>query len=168
MRATRKTVVGVMGPGAGASARDLALAEELGAAVAKAGFVLLTGGRCAGVMEAASRGAKSIPGSVTVGILPGRSGGESPYVDVAVFTGMGDARNAINVLSSDVVVVCGEGGPGTASEAALALKASKPLVLLGCDATARAFFQRLDPSVRVVETPEEVLAQVSVLVRNAS
>jgi hypothetical protein len=32
----------------------------------------------------------------------GRGDGVSPFVDVAVFTGMGAARNALNVLSSDV------------------------------------------------------------------
>ncbi|CAK6693479.1 hypothetical protein [Synechococcus sp. CBW1107] len=43
---------------------------------------------------------------------------------------MGQARNVINVLSADVVVVCGGGGPGTASEAAHALNAGRPLILL--------------------------------------
>ena len=47
----------------------LAAAEELGALLADAGFVVLTGG-LGGVMEAASRGARSRLG-VTVGILPG-------------------------------------------------------------------------------------------------
>jgi predicted Rossmann-fold nucleotide-binding protein len=45
-------------------------------------------------------------------------------------TGLGDARNAINVLSSHVVVAL-PGGPGTVSEIALALKAGRPVVLLG-------------------------------------
>ena len=47
-----------------------------------------------------------------------------------VFTGMGQARNVINVLSADVGVVCGGGGPGTASEAAHALNGGRPLILL--------------------------------------
>ncbi|MEA5422039.1 hypothetical protein VB777_02360 [Synechococcus sp. CCY9202] len=42
----------------------------------------------------------------------------------------GQARNVIKVLSADVVVVCGGGGPGTASEAAHALNDRRPLILL--------------------------------------
>jgi hypothetical protein len=45
---------------------------------------------------------------------------------------MGDARNAINVLSSDVVIAL-PGGAGTLSEVALALKAGKTVVALGWD-----------------------------------
>jgi uncharacterized protein (TIGR00725 family) len=157
---SRRLVVGIMGAGEGARAEDLALAERLGELVARQGWVVLTGGRAVGVMDAASRGAKGVDGSLTVGVLPSGVGGVSRHVDLALFTGMGDARNAINVLSSDVVVTCGAGGPGTASEAALALKAGRPLVLLGPTAEAAAFFAALDPTVEVAQTPEEVVALV--------
>ena len=43
---------------------------------------------------------------------------------------MDNARNNINILSSDVVIACGYGGSGTASEIALALKSGKPVILL--------------------------------------
>ena len=101
---------------------------------------MLTGGRAEGVMGAAAAGAKEIAGSLTLGILPGERGGEGPDIDVAVFTGMGEARNAINVLSSDVVVACGADGAGTLSEIALALKAEKPVILLDPPAHARELF----------------------------
>ena len=70
-----------------------------------------------------------------VGLLPddGRrrhDPGATAPLDVALFTGLGQGRNVINALSSDVLVVCGAGGPGTAAEAAHALKAERPLVLL--------------------------------------
>jgi hypothetical protein len=42
---------------------------------------------------------------------------------------MGSARNYINVLTSEVIVACGAGGAGTASEIALALKSNKFVVL---------------------------------------
>jgi hypothetical protein len=132
-----------MGAGDGASAGLLELAEALGEAVARRGWVLLTGGREAGVMHAASRGAKRIDGSLTVGVLPDETGCASPFVDLAIFTGMGNARNAINVLSSDVVIAVGAGGPGTASEVALALKSGKPVVLLAPTPEAEAFFRSL-------------------------
>lgn len=120
-----------------------AAAHELGRLIAERGWVLLTGGRPLGVMAAACAGAKQVPGSLTLGILPDSSGGESPDLDVAVFTGMGDARNEINVLTSDVVVACGVEGPGTTSEVALALKAGKPVILVGASSEAGAFFRTL-------------------------
>jgi predicted Rossmann-fold nucleotide-binding protein len=43
---------------------------------------------------------------------------------------LGDGRNIINILSSDVVVAL-PGSTGTLSEIALALKNQKPLYLLG-------------------------------------
>jgi uncharacterized protein (TIGR00725 family) len=119
----RRPVIGVMGAN-NPSHSALEAAGRLGRLVAEAGWVLLTGGRPAGVMEAANAGAKAVTGSLTIGILPSDPDGPvSRYVDVAVFTGLGDARNAVNVLSSDVVVACGVEGPGTASEVALAIKA---------------------------------------------
>jgi uncharacterized protein (TIGR00725 family) len=133
---------------------SLAAARELGALVAERGWIVLTGGRAEGVMAAASSGAKQIAGSVTIGILPGASGGAGPDVDIAIFTGMGEARNAINVLTSDVIVACGVEGPGTVSEVALALKAEKPVVLLGASATARQLFADLTGRVRPLEAAE--------------
>jgi uncharacterized protein (TIGR00725 family) len=54
----------------------------------------------------------------------------SRYIRVPILTGMGSARNTINVLSSRVVVAC-HGGAGTISEIALALKHGKPVILFG-------------------------------------
>jgi uncharacterized protein (TIGR00725 family) len=137
----RKPVVGVMG-GGDVSAEVYALAERLGSLIAGRGWVLLNGGRDVGVMAASAKGAREVGGTV-IGILPGRDGVEaSPDLDFAIVTGLNDARNLINVLSSDVVVAC-PGGAGTLSEVALALKNHKPVVLLGpaSDRTAEAFFR---------------------------
>jgi uncharacterized protein (TIGR00725 family) len=124
-----RTVVGVMG---GAIASDEAIdhAYRSGRSVAEHGWVLLNGGRNAGVMEASARGAGEA-GGLVVGILPGdTTTGVAAGVDIAIPTGMGDARNAINVLASHVVVAL-PGGPGTVSEVALALKAGRNVVMLG-------------------------------------
>ena len=51
--------------------------------------------------------------------------------------------------AADRVVICGAGGPGTASEAAHAIKAGKPLFLLQTPAPSTQFFQSLDAHVRV-------------------
>jgi uncharacterized protein (TIGR00725 family) len=142
---------------------SLDAAYRLGELVAAAGWALLTGGRPAGVMEAVCAGAKSVPGSLTIGILPtGPDGPVSDHVDVAVFTGMGEARNAINVLSSEVVVACGVEGPGTASEVALALRAGRPTVLLAPGPAASAFFRTVagPGTLHEAGTPEAVVALI--------
>jgi uncharacterized protein (TIGR00725 family) len=88
--------------------------------------VLVCGG-LGGVMEAACRGAKDA-GATTLGILPGLSRDEAnAWVDVAVPTGMGEARNALVVRAADAIVAVG-GEFGTLSEIALALKAGKSVV----------------------------------------
>jgi len=127
---THRIVVGVMGPSS-CDPDTAAAARALGRGVAARGAVLLTGGR-GGVMEAAAEGARAA-GGLTVGVLPGAGPDEThtnAFIDVALFTGVGEARNWINVCSSDVVIAVG-GGFGTLSEIALALKARKPVVLLG-------------------------------------
>src|ERR687898_2512157 len=153
----RRPVIGIMGAG-NPTDWSLAAAGELGRLLAERGWIVLTGGRPEGVMAAAFAGAKQIPGSVTLGILPGASGGEGPDVDIAVFTGMGEARNAINVLTSDVIVACGVEGPGTASEVALALRLGRPTVLLAAAPAASAFFRTIAGRgmLHEVQTPESV------------
>jgi len=104
-------------------------AYTLGALIANQGWILLNGGRESGVMKASAKGA-SDQGGLTIGILPGSNPQEaSQYIRIPIVTGLGNARNCINVLSSDVVVAC-PGGMGTLSEIALALKCGKPVILL--------------------------------------
>lgn len=105
-----------------------ALASEVGAGLARAGFTLVTGGEF-GAMEAASRGAHEAGGTV-VGLLPGtdRAGGNR-YSDITVATGVGYARNLSVVSSADVVVAVG-GEWGTLSEIGLAGVVGRPVVLL--------------------------------------
>jgi uncharacterized protein (TIGR00725 family) len=117
-----------VGPGE-AGLEELALAEEVGAAVALARCGLVCGG-LGGVMEAACRGARS-HGGLTVGLLPGLDReAANGWVVVAVPTGLGEARNALVVRAGDAVVAIG-GGWGTLSEIALALKTGVPVVGLG-------------------------------------
>lgn len=153
----RKTVIGVMGPGKQATATDLQNAYQLGQLIAQKGWVLLTGGRNVGVMDAASKGAKSANG-LTIGILPGdNAGGISEAVDIAIATDLGNARNNINVLSSNVVIACGMGA-GTASEIALALKADKQVILLGESEASKVFFSQLAPqNISIVFNPVEAI-----------
>lgn len=120
--------VAVVGPGR-AGAEEAAVAEHVGRELARRGAILVCGG-LGGVMEAACRGAKAA-GGLTVGILPGPDrGAANAWVDVALPTGMGEARNALVVRAADALVAVG-GEFGTLSEIALALKAGKPVVGLG-------------------------------------
>ncbi len=166
----RKFIVGVMGAGEGATKKELQEAFRLGELIAREGWVLLSGGRNVGVMQEASRGAKKIAGSLTIGILPTAQAQVSKFVDVAIITDMGNARNNINVLSSDVVIACGAGGAGTVSEIALALKNGKPVVLLSSDVRSRDFFARLNKgNLFFVETAEAaiVMIQKKIVVRKS-
>ncbi|MEO1399957.1 MAG: cytochrome [Cyanobacteria bacterium J06635_1] len=137
-------LIGVMGPGGLAPDSICVTAYELGYQIAQQGWILLTGGRNVGVMDAASRGAFDA-GGLTVGILPDADAGAlSDSIIIPIFTDMGSGRNNINVLSSQVVVACGLGA-GTAAEIALAIKAQKPVVLMRMDSLTVSFFQRLGP-----------------------
>lgn len=156
----RKIVIGVMGPSDNATAADLNNAYQLGKLIATAGWVLLTGGRKAGVMDAANNGAKA-GGGLTIGILPGNNTSHlSDAVDIAIVTDMGNARNNINVLSSDVIIACGI-GTGTASEIALALKATKTVILLTNHPETQQFFTNLAKDhVFLVTSPDAAMQVV--------
>lgn len=121
-------IIGVMG-GAQVSQDVYREAFDLGARIAEKGWILLNGGRDSGVMRASAEGAKS-KGGITIGILPGNTPKQAnPFIDIPIVTNLADARNLINVLSSDVVVACA-GGAGTISEVALALKNKKAVITL--------------------------------------
>jgi uncharacterized protein (TIGR00725 family) len=79
----------------------------------------------------------------------------SSAVDIPILTGLGQARNVINVLSSRVVIACGLGA-GTLSEIALALKLGRPVVLMGVSST---LVETLQP---VTEQPLTVAESVAV------
>ena len=113
--------------GAGdATGAQRAVAEDVGRLLAEAGAVVVTGGR-GGVMEAACKGARAAGGR-TVGLLPGLDRREAnPYVEVAIATGLGEARNVLVVRSADALVAVG-GAWGTLSEIAFARQAGKPVV----------------------------------------
>jgi uncharacterized protein (TIGR00725 family) len=98
----------------------------VGRLVAERGAVVVCGG-LGGAMESACRGAKQA-GGLTVGLLPGSDRAEAnAFVDVALPTGLGEARNALVVGAADVVIAVGR-GYGTLSEIALALRAGKRVI----------------------------------------
>lgn len=147
---------GADGPTHGGPTRVEDLAERVGAALGEAGAVLLTGGR-GGVMAAASRGARQAGGR-TVGVLPGIGATDSPPnddVETAIFTGMGQARNLVLVLSARAVIAVG-GGWGTLSEIAMALKHRIPVVTLASWDLERPD-GAAEPLLTSAATPEEAV-----------
>jgi uncharacterized protein (TIGR00725 family) len=79
-------------------------------------------------MEATAKGARE-NGGITVGVLPTENASSaSQYIDIPIITGMGLARNVINILSSDIVIAL-PGRAGTISEIALALSHGKQVIL---------------------------------------
>ncbi len=125
MSARRPPRIAVIGPSK-ATTEQAALAQQIGAEIARRGAVLVCGG-LTGVMEAAARGAKSA-GGTTVGILPGDEAGEAnPFIDIPIMTGMGEARNVVLVHTAEAFIAIG-GAFGTLSEIALALRDGKPVI----------------------------------------
>jgi len=148
-----RLTVSVIGAGE-ATAREAALAEEVGRLLAQRGAVVVCGG-LGGVMEAACRGARSA-GGLTVGILPGYDRkAANPWTDVAIATGLGEARNVIVAASGDGVIAVG-GSLGTLSEMAVALKLRRPGGALG---SWHLELERrpTDGTLTVAETPAEAV-----------
>lgn len=155
-----RTIIGIMGPGK-ATKQECEHARSLGQLVAQEGWVLLTGGRDKGIMDAASSGASGA-GGLVIGVLPGSErSGASRFVDIPICTGMGSARNAINILSSDIVIACGSGA-GTTSEIMLALKSEKPLILYSPSQNLVDFITELPyPNPRLIHSPEELIPAIT-------
>ena len=152
-----KNIIGVFGAGnISETDEEWQAALKVGRLLAQGGFVVLTGG-LGGIMTAASKGAKE-EGGITVGILPGtiKTTPANRYVDIAVYTGMGEARNAINTKSCKAAIAIG-GEYGTLSEIAFSLKGNCPIILLN----SWEFAPHGDvkqPDWHVATTPEEAVA----------
>jgi hypothetical protein len=153
--------IGVMGPSA-CGPHPLHLAAEVGRLIARNGAILICGGR-GGVMEAAACGAKE-EGGVTVGVLPGSSASHAnPYIDIPVVTGMGDARNCINVLTSQAIIAI-HGSYGTLSEIALALKCGTPVIALETWSLIPPG-PGLPPEIILAETPQDAVEAALAAIR---
>jgi uncharacterized protein (TIGR00725 family) len=155
-----KVIIGIMGPGENAKPEENELAFELGKIIAQTGWIVLTGGRSFGIMDAAMRGARE-GGGLTIGVLPGdNTANASDYADIRIVTGMGSARNMINILSSQILVVIGMAA-GTASEVALALKAGKKVILLHQDEITIRFFKNIGTyKVMIASTVAETMHMI--------
>ncbi len=143
MSTARKPVIAVIGAGK-CSKKLREQAAEVGRRVAEAGAVLICGGM-GGIMEGAAKGARE-SGGITIGILPTDNVGDAnEFIDYAIATGFGEARNIMVVRSADAVIAF-PGKYGTLSEMGFALKARKPVISVNA--------WRLGDEIHQVETPE--------------
>jgi uncharacterized protein (TIGR00725 family) len=121
--------------------------------VAERGAVLICGGMT-GVMEHAARGAKAA-GGLTIGLLPTADVNDAnEFIDIAIATGMGHARNAILALTPHGVIAIG-GGLGTLSEIALGLRNLRPVIGIRTWQFDRE--QRVEPRLPQAATAAEAL-----------
>jgi hypothetical protein len=146
-------MVSIVG-GAACSPLEADMAERVGRLLAQRGVVVVTGGR-GGVMEAACRGAQAA-GGLTLGLLPGAGWQEAnAFLDLALPTNLGDARNALVARAGEAVIAIG-GGPGTLSEIGLALKAGRRVV--GLHSWAAQDGAGKAAQILVAQTPEEAVS----------
>jgi uncharacterized protein (TIGR00725 family) len=107
-----------------------------------------------GVMEHAARGARSA-GGLTVGLLPGDDpAAANDFIDVAIATGLGNARNAVLARTADGLVALG-GGLGTLSEIALAMSNRRPVI--GVQTWRFERERRVEPELPVADSPRAAL-----------
>jgi uncharacterized protein (TIGR00725 family) len=150
--------VAVCGP-ARCTPQEAAAAREVGRLLAGRGVVVLCGGG-GGVMAAAVAGARAA-GGLVVGVRPDlpedvRDDDATGDLAAVLWTGLGQARNAVLVRSADAVLAVGCSW-GTLSEIALARRrGTVPVVALGgwriTDADGRE-----PPGITRVATPAEAV-----------
>lgn len=105
------------------------LAHKVGKIVGQMDCILVCGG-LKGVMQAASKGAKE-GGGLTIGLLPDNNKCDAnPYIDIALPTSIGYARNAMVACSADIIVAL-PGSYGTQSEICYGLVYGRPVLDLG-------------------------------------
>lgn len=125
--------IGIIGPNNKMCSKELyEFGVQLGRQIATKDRTFVCGG-LGGFMEAVSKGVKLSPDTFkgqTVGILPDdTSDNANPFIDTAVATGQGIARNIIIVRTADIIIAAG-GGAGTLSEIAFAWQLEKTVLCL--------------------------------------
>jgi hypothetical protein len=124
----QKVIISVIG-GSSVSSKVEDLAESVGKMIAELGCVLVCGG-LGGAMEAAAKGAR-MAGGLTIGVLPGKDKRDAnSYIDIALPTSIGYARNTIVACSGDIIIAL-PGSFGTNSEICYGLVYGRPVIDMG-------------------------------------
>ena len=162
----RKPIIGVIG-----SHEDEweQYAVPLGTYIAKNNYHLLTGAG-GGVMTAVAKAFTAVleKNSMCIGLYPVKDYNQkinhvdfpNPYIEIPIVTLLSEraqsdtvpeSRNAVNILSSDVIVAL-PGLHGTMNEVSLSLMAQKPMILFG----KVSDFQDFPEQAQCVETMDEL------------
>lgn len=150
----QKKIVGIIG-GHKCNAEVEQVAQNLGKKLAKVVDTLVCGG-LSGVMKAVCQGFKS-GGGLTIGIIPTYDKKDAnEFIDIAIPTGLGLARNVLVVKSADVVVAL-PGTAGTLSEIAYCLQFAIPVISLNSWEI---------PGVIKVKTVEQAIEQVESILKS--
>jgi len=105
------------------------IAHNIGKNIAEVGAILVCGG-LDGAMKAVCKGAKEA-GGTTIGILPGLDKTDAnEYIDIALPSSIGFARNAMVACSADIIVAL-PGSHGTSSEISYGIVYKRPIIDLG-------------------------------------
>ena len=99
------------------------------------------------------------PGHVRV---DGKDAVDIEATHIVIATGMGDGRNVINVLSSDVVIAC-PGALGTLCEITLALNNGKHVVLLGRASEPSLGKYERRGQLTLADRPEQAVEQAALV-----
>lgn len=151
----RKKIVAVIG-GRTCTREVEQLAHKLGKKMIKVADILVTGG-LGGTMKAVNQGFKTGDG-LTIGILPSYDKNDAnPYIDIAIPTGLGLARNVLVVKSADAVVAL-PGEAGTLSEIAYCLQFDIPVISLNSWDI---------PGVVKINTVEEAVSKVEEVLKRS-
>ncbi|MCS6820944.1 MAG: TIGR00725 family protein [Microscillaceae bacterium] len=123
--------IGIIGPNDKMCSKELYdFGVQLGQQIATTNRIFVCGG-LGGFMEAVCKGIKQSPHTFkgqTVGILPDNTTqNANPFIDIAIATGQGIARNIIIVRTADLLIAAG-GGAGTLSEIAFAWQLEKKVL----------------------------------------
>ncbi len=142
MSSERKPIIAIVGASkCSKKLRDMA--AVVGKYIAENDGVVVCGGM-GGIMEGAARGAKEA-GGTTIGILPTTDRSDAnEYIDFAIPTGFGEARNLLVVRTADAVLAF-PGKFGTLSEMAFALQARKPVISISAWKLGDEIIQMDDP-----------------------
>jgi uncharacterized protein (TIGR00725 family) len=124
-----RRIIGIIGGSTNVQADVVAMAHDMGAAVAAAEAIVLTGGWGGQrtVKDAAVDGAAG--GRVISIVKRGQGVRFRTLRHLVVESGMRDARNVLNAFTADVLVAL-PGGGGTLSEVAFASVAGRPVIFL--------------------------------------
>jgi len=129
MNSMRK--IGIIGPNNKMCSKELyCFGVQLGQQIATKDRTFICGG-LGGFMEAVCKGVKQTKDTFngqTIGVLPDEtSDSANPYIDIAIPTGIGIARNIIIIQTADIIIAAG-GGAGTLSEIAFAWQLKKKVM----------------------------------------